>query len=123
MANEFLDVLSSAPAVREDPAALAVLDEFCDGIRAFTGERVLCWREPGFITNLGQEWRVLLKPAVRDYQQVLLRAHVPVDAFPVHLDLYEEAMVVCADAASLREQLKRFLQQSSVRETLTYLSR
>lgn len=99
-----------------------VLDEFCAGVGKGWNERVRCWRTRGFLTNLGQEWRVMMASAAGGPEHVMLRAHVAPGGFPVRLDLYEEELVECADEAALREALKRFLQDPTTRSNLELLA-
>ena len=117
--SESVARLASGAAVR---AALAVLDEFCEAVSQYTQGKVRCQRERGFVTNLGQEWRVVIQAASGGPAQVMFRAHVPVQGFPVLLDLHEEALIDCQDEAALRAQLEQFLQDENVRAQIAYFS-
>lgn len=122
MENEFLKTLQKNPIRRTNDDSLQVIDRFCQSIQEYTYGKVLCWRERGFATSFGQEWRVTLKPSADGYQQVLFRAYVPLDGYPVQLDLYAEEMKNCSNKSALQKELNIFLQQRAVQETIDYLS-
>ena len=123
MANSFLETLQKNTIPDNTSVALDVLDEFCDAIRAYTNYKLECWRVSGFSVNLGQEWRIMLKPRSRDYEQILLRSYVPMDGFPTSLDLYGEAMITCNNETTLRKNLANFLKTKTVVETILNLSK
>lgn len=124
MANEFLEVLTTGPQPAEGfQPALQILDEFCAAVEQYSQGKVACRRERGFVTNLGQEWRVVLQSRSGGPEHILFRAHVPVQGRPVTLDLYEEALVKCEDETALRAELRRFLQEPNVREQIAYFGR
>jgi hypothetical protein len=123
MASSFLETLKQNTIPDNTPAAVDVLNEFCGAIREYTSERLECWLTPGFPVNLGQEWRVMLKPKSRNYEQILLRAYIPLDGFPTSLDLYGEALTVCRSETSLRNNLASFLKTKTVLETILFLSK
>lgn len=120
--NVFLDALRRS-ATPPDQAAgvLATLDQ-CDGVRQYTGGALECRRFPGFVTNLGQECRIVLR-SPGSVEHILFRAHVPASGFPVRLDLYEEDLVECRDQDTLRERLKEFLEHPTTRDAINSLSR
>lgn len=122
MEDDFLKTLQENPVKRRDEQALQVIDRFCQSIRDYTYQKVECWREPGFATNFGQEWRVTVKPTARAYQQILFRAYVPLGGYPVQIDLYAEEMKTCANEAALHRVLNGFLKQKTVKEAIEYLS-
>jgi hypothetical protein len=122
MEDDFLKTLLKNPVQRSDEQSLQVIDSFCQSIRDYTSQKVECWREPGFATSFGQEWRVTIKPAARAYQQILFRAYVPLNGYPVQIDLYAGEMTKCANEAALRKVLNNFLKQRTVQETIEYLS-
>ncbi len=125
MPNEFAEVLARHPLPPADPRALTVLDEFCVGIEEGTRKAVLCRLEPGFTTNQGQEYRIILRPKLSRYDRILIRAYIPVnglDGSDVILDLYDDESRKCKNEASLREELRNFLEEESTRTTLALLS-
>lgn len=121
MEDDFLKTLQQNSVKHRDEQALQVLDRFCQSIRDYTYQKVECWREPGFATNFGQEWRVTIKPAARAYQQILFRAYVPLSGYPARIDLYAGEMTECANEAALRRVLNAFLKQKTVQDTIEYL--
>jgi len=123
MANSFLETLQKNTIADHTSVALDILDEFCDAIRAYTGNRLECWRTPGFSVNMGQEWKIMLKPRARSYEQILLRAYVPIEGFPASLDLYDDSIVTCNDEAALRRHLANFLKTKAIIETIMILSK
>lgn len=123
MANSFLETLKQNTIPDNTPAAVDILNEFCGAIREYTYQKLECWLMPGFTVNLGQEWRVMLKPKSRDYEQILLRAYIPLDGFPTSLDLYGEVLTTCKNEAYLRKNLANFLKTRTVLETILFLSK
>lgn len=123
MASSFLETLQKNTIPDNTSVALDILNEFCAAIREYTNQKLECWLTPGFLVNSGQEWRVLLKPQSRDYEQILLRAYVPLDGFPTSLDLYGEALTTCSNEAALRRHLANFLKTKAVVETILFLSK
>jgi hypothetical protein len=120
--SEFLQVLNrSKPAPGAAAPVLEVLDEFCTAIHEYSKDRVKCLRVPGFVTNYGQEYRIILMPAGSKFEHILLRAHVPAEGFPVRLDLYDEDLLVCNGLPTLRRRLKEFLQRSNTKEVINAL--
>lgn len=122
MENDFLKTLQKKPLKQSSEASLQVIDQFCQSIREYTNQKVECRRESGFVTNLGQEWRIVINPAVGGYPQVLFRAYVPLGGYPVQIDLYAGELTPCSNETALRKVLNRFLQQQTVQETIQYLS-
>ena len=122
MANDFLETLQRNPVQDNTSPALDILNEFCDAIRDYK-PHLECWLQAGFPVNYGQEWRVMIKPKSRDYEQILLRAYVPLNGFPAWLDLSDEEPVKCADEGALRQNLDDFLRQEETLETILFLSK
>lgn len=123
MANSFLETLQKNAIPDKTSAALDILNEFCEAIRDYTERRLECWLASGFIVDYGQEWRVMLKPRSRDYEQILLRAYIPLDGFPTTLDLYDEALITCSGEAALRKNLANFLKTRTIVETISFLAK
>lgn len=122
--NEFSDIVRNIGAQpAQAPVALTVLQSFCQGIEQGSGGAVRCWLERGYLTNLGQQWRVMVRGGEQGQPQVLLRAYVPDRTPPVAtLDLYDEAPIACDDEATLRAQLKRFLGDAGTQANLRLLA-
>jgi hypothetical protein len=123
MTTSFLEILENNTVKDNTSAALDILEEFCKAIRDYTGQRLECWLSQGFLVNMGQEWRVMVKPVSRDFEQILLRAYVPLNGFPAWLDIYDEEPIRCVDDASLRENLAGFLRQDTIIETILFLKK
>lgn len=123
MSNPFAEVLIKSPLPSPDPRPVEVLDEFCDGVREATSNVVFCRRERGFLTNQGQEYRIIIRSESTPYDQILLRAYVPLNGWDVILDLYDDNPKICADETTLRRELENFLEEPTTRETIGYYSR
>lgn len=124
--DDLQDFLSSLKASRAPAGSVAevleILDMFCAAIQQHTEKKVGCVRVPSFVTNLGQEYRIVLAPSGGEYEHVLLRAHVPASGLPVNLDLYDEDLVPCEDTAALRRALKEFLQRDNTGDVIKVLA-
>ncbi len=119
--NEFQTFLKKHPIKPgQSTKALKVLRSFCEAIESHTANKVQCKLERGYVSNLGQEWRVIIAPVLAA-PTILLRAHVSAGGFPVFLDLFEEEPVRCDTEKNLRENLLRFLSQGTTRETIAVL--
>ena len=123
MADSFLQTLEKVAIEDKTSVALSVLNEFCQAIRDYTEQKLECGAKQGFLVNLGQEWKVIIKPAGRDFEQILLRAYVPFSGFITTLDLYGDALIACHDEAELRENLAEFLRSKTIVETLLFLKK
>jgi hypothetical protein len=122
MPNEFAQVLKDAKIpdrILQRP--LQILEEFCAGVEEATEDKLNCTLESGFITELGQEWRVMARSSNMTDGYILLRAHVPGDGFPVQLDFYDEELIPCANESALRKSLTNFLKQKTTQNNLTLL--
>lgn len=123
MAESFLQTLREVSVVDKTSVALDILDEFCQAIRDYTEQKLECGVKQGFLVNMGQEWRVIIKPAGRDFEQILLRAYIPLGGFPTELDLYDDALVRCGSEDELRANLASFLQRKTIVETILFLKK
>ena len=78
--------------------------------------------ELGHSTNLGQQLNmVALIDAVR-YRDVLFRAYVPMDGFPVSLDFFGDEIIACQDENELERQILNFLQNIDVAQRIRNLA-
>ena len=75
--------------------------------------------EPGYLTNMGQQFRLRLSIPARKWEETLLRAYIPVDGFPVKLDLGEEEPVPCRDTAELEQAVLKVLKKPEIDSRLT----
>ncbi len=101
---------------------VGVLEEVCDAVGIVTQQAVECHVASGFLVNWGQELRVVAKPRGRDFEHILLRCYVPVDGFPVRLDVYDEDLEECGTEESLRESLSAFLREGATADALRLLA-
>jgi hypothetical protein len=79
--------------------------------------------EPGYVTKLGQQLRVVVAIPSREFEDVLFRAYVPPGGFPVSLDFFGEDVVECADDAALEREVTGFLGRDEMRTRLDALRR
>jgi hypothetical protein len=77
--------------------------------------------EPGHRVNLGQQYRfVFLVPSVQ-YRDVLFRAYVPTEGFPVTLDLFDDKHPKCDTLDALETEIINFLGHPDVKQRLLSL--
>lgn len=77
--------------------------------------------EPGHRVNLGQQYRfVFLVPSV-DFRDVLFRAYVPAEGFPVTLDLLDDKHPKCDTLDVLETEIINFLGHQDVKQRLLSL--
>jgi hypothetical protein len=77
--------------------------------------------EPGHRVNLGQQYRfVFLVPSV-EYRDVLFRAYIPTDGFPVTLDLFDDKHPTCDTLDALETEVIHFLGHRDVKQRLLSL--
>ena len=110
--NPFLNAVRAAGTQLANPQhhdILKVLQDFCDAVKQFPSGNLDCWKVPGFVTNLGQEYRILVKPVSKNYEHLLIRAHVPAAGTPVMLDLYDDDLIRCNTPSDLEKNLLDFL--------------
>ena len=87
--------------------------------RALAPGSVQITLEPGYQTNLGLQINAVVRVPARQFQEVLFRAYVPVDGWPVSLDLGDKQPKPCGDVALLTEEFLGFVR--SVRQRLDAL--
>ena len=123
MSNPFLDALTRSPQPSEKfQEPLKILDEFCDAVRDYTEGRAKAWRERGFVTNYGQEWRIMLQSTSGGPEQPMFRAYVPAGGYPAGLDLHQAEVTEYPDGDSIRKALVQFLEDPSVKEQIRYFA-
>jgi hypothetical protein len=117
--NPFFDILSraQAPADLRKPA-VDVLEEFCKGIEQFWSGKLECGLVPGYPTNYGQEYRVVIKSVRSGYEHTLLRAYIPATGRQMKLDFYDYEMTECPDAGALKDALELFLAKPETRDAI-----
>lgn len=77
--------------------------------------------EPGYRVNLGQQYSFVFRIAKAGFRDVLLRAYVPADGFPVSLDLFDENHPQCATLDALEAEILGFLGHRDVKQRLRAL--
>jgi hypothetical protein len=70
--------------------------------------------EPGFTTNMGLEQKVVVEVSARSFRDVLFRAYVPVDGYPVEVDFYGENPVRCTSESDLDKAVGQFIKRPEV---------
>jgi hypothetical protein len=78
--------------------------------------------EPGHLVNLGQQFNMVLTIPSRNFRDVLFRAYVPMDGYPVNLDFFGETPVPCPDQARLESEIVRFLSDRNVNARLQMIA-
>ena len=74
--------------------------------------------ELGHLVNQGQEHRIAIRATEIGLSDYVLRAFIPVDGYPVVLDMFEESDRVCASAESLIAALVELSAQPSMQQRL-----
>jgi hypothetical protein len=121
MGNQFATALADLDLGTTDKR-LEVLADFCTAISNQAKERVRCWLARGYVTNLGQEWRVMARAAEEGAPEVaLLRAHLDAHG-ATHLDLYGEELITCADDSQLAAELVRHVRSAEFRDLLSMMA-
>lgn len=108
--------LESEPEDTTFDTVVALLQEVANGIRAAifrNDERVEVRVEPGFLVNMGQQLNLVI--VIDGFRDTLFRAYVPMDGFPVTLDLFGDEGVVCKSESKLRTSLISFLKKKEVK--------
>jgi hypothetical protein len=77
--------------------------------------------EPGYRVNLGQQYSFVFRIEKSSFRDVLLRAYVPVDGFPVTLDLFDETHPECSTLDALEAEILAFLGHRDVKQRLRSL--
>jgi hypothetical protein len=77
--------------------------------------------EPGYRTHLGQQYSFVFRLPKASFRDVLLRAHVPVDGFPVTLDLFDDNHPACKTLEALETEIIDFLGHRDVKQRLRAL--
>lgn len=77
--------------------------------------------EPGHRVNLGQQFLLVVRVPKADLRDVLLRAYVPADGFPVSLDLFDGQQPRCENLDDLETEILGFLRHPDVKHRLLAL--
>jgi len=121
MSKSFADRLSDDLKNAQKPEfgqAYKALREIAEGIREALSKgaagQLDVVLEPGYVTNLGQQYRLRLGIPARKWEETLLRAYIPSEGFPIKLDLGDEEPVTCGDRKQLDDAVLRFMKKPEV---------
>lgn len=107
----------------DQPAAdarLAVLQQFADSIPVVTHDAVRAAVQPGYTTNLGQEWKLIVQSKRGGPEVTLFRAHLPLGS-ETYLDLYDDELITVPTPEELTQRLQQFAQSDAARSNLRVL--
>lgn len=119
--GRFFNANLNLPRPRAYQQVMGLLNEFCGDVERVTNGQLTCALVPGFVTNLGQEWRVTVHSVPKNIDHILFRVHVPVGGVPTWLDFYEEQLVECLTADDVQQRLQAFAQSPVATETIQTL--
>jgi len=74
--------------------------------------------ESGYWVNWGRQWRIVVRIAAANLEQVLFKAYVPAEGYPVKLDFYGDRLESAGDRAELEDAVKRFIAQPEISSQL-----
>ena len=104
--------------------SLEILRESARGLARRLGTPAQVRVEPGFSVNMGQQYNIIIRIPMADqpgYTGTLFRAYIPVDGYPVTLDLFGEQGTVCNNSAELTKAILEFLKLANVQQRLKAL--
>jgi hypothetical protein len=103
---------------------LKVLKDTAEAIREtrFQQSHVVVRVEPGFSVNLGQQFKIVVSVPRQGFSDILFKAYIPTDGFPVTLDLFGQRDEQYNDLTSLRKAILRFMERPEVRLRLDGLA-
>jgi len=106
--------------------AVTTLEKAAGGIQRFLSpdsEAVQVRLEPSYRVNLGDQYRMVIRIPGQGFNDVLFRAYVPEDGFPVTLDLFDDEAPSCPDVAALEREIVEFLDHKDVKRRLSALKK
>ncbi|WP_437901295.1 hypothetical protein [Sorangium sp. So ce124] len=77
--------------------------------------------EPGYRVNAGQQYTFVVRVPKAGLRDVLLRVYVPVDGFPVSLDLFDGEQRRCTSLDAIETEIIGFLRHPDVKHRLLAL--
>lgn len=99
--------------------AVGKLRELAEAVEAsFPADTVRVHVEAGHRVNYGQQYNFVVDVAKMKLRDVLFRAYVPPDGFPVTLDLFDTERPECANEGELEAKVLEFLAHRDVRTRL-----
>ncbi len=100
--------------------ALDLLQGFALQVKSLIGsDNAKITVELGHLVNQGQEYRVVVRAPKINLVDILLRTFIPLDGFPVVVDMFAEGETSCKDENALVHALVRVSKLQAVRERLT----
>ena len=122
MTNPFREVLGDAPEENASwREARRVLDEAAQAITERVRPAAECRVVAGYVVNLGREFKLVLHTDAVD--QTLFRAYVPVDGWPVSVDMNLGDPVTCGNRVELVNALSSFLGDPSTKRFIDAYAR
>jgi len=103
--------------------ALEKLESVAQGIQEVLGDPFVVRLEPGYRVDKGQQYKLAIRLDSPPFSDFLFRAYVPLDGFPVTLDLFGDKHPECADADALERELVQFLREDAVQRQIEALRR
>lgn len=88
--------------------ALAALTESLDGSDATVTLEI------GHTVNYGVQMNIVIGIEGRRFRDILFRAYVPLDGYPVRLDLFGEELDMCEDKTALEAKILEFFREPEV---------
>src|SRR5580704_6965308 len=117
--------------LKEDPGgptpydeAVTTLEKAAGGLQQFLSpgsDAVQVRLEPSSRVNLGDQYRMVIRIPSQGFNDVLFRAYVPEDGFPVTLDLFDDEAPTCPDVAALEQEIVKFVDHKDVKRRLSAL--
>src|SRR5665213_531417 len=117
--NEFLDVLNqnNSPASPQWEATMNILREFCNAVEQYVAGKLRCRLTPGYSVNMGREYKPTIESS-DGANQILLRIYVPESGLPVTVNVFADDLINCPNHQVLKDELKKFLSQPSLKAML-----
>jgi hypothetical protein len=119
--------------LKEEPGAPTPYDEAVTTLEKAAGgiqrslspeaEAVQVRLEPSYRVNLGDQYRMVIRIPAQGFNDVLFRAYVPEQGFPVTLDLFDDDAPSCPDVAALEQEIVKFLEHKDVKRRLLALKK
>jgi len=123
--NWFQGILTDPWAADADRAYQQALKSLRDAVaaigEALDAAELRVALEPGHLVGMGQQFNVLTQIERRGFRDVLFRAYIPTDGWPVSLDLFDDDFVSCQDEDALRKAIGGFIGRQEIRQRLRTL--
>ena len=117
------DTVPSASAGAHE-AVVAALTQIGKQLEAgLSSARLTVSVEPGYSVNLGRQWRVVIRIPATSVEQVLFKAYIPLEGYPVTLDFYSDEPTVCRNNEEMEKEIAAFVQKPEIGSQLAELKR